>query len=63
MEEESYALEESEQHVENKDKDDDVENCAMIKATKRRGRGGKAKEGTSTEAPTANGKVKGKNKK
>ena len=61
MEEESYVLKESEQHVENKDKDDDVENCAMIQATKRRGRGGKAKEGT--EAPTANGKVKGKNKK
>jgi len=34
----------------------------MIKATERRGRGGKAKEGigTSTEAPTAKGKVKGK---
>jgi len=30
MEEESYVLKESEQHVENKDKDDDVENCAMI---------------------------------
>ena len=64
--EESYALEESEQQVEDKDEDDEIENSAMIKGTKKRAkagaRGGKGKEGTctSTEAPTAKGKEKRK---
>ena len=34
MEEGSYALEESEQQVEDKDEDADTENSAMLKATK-----------------------------
>jgi len=63
MEEESYELQESEQQVEDKDEDDDIENSATIKATKRGGRGGKANEGTSTETPTAKGNVKGENRK
>lgn len=53
--------------MENKD-EDDVENSAMIMATKKpakagtskRGRAGKAMEGTSTEAPTAMGEGKEK---
>ena len=71
MEEESYALEESEQQVKDKDEDAVTENSGMIKATKKpakagasgKARGRKAKEGTSTEAPTAKGKGKGKNRK
>ena len=35
MEEGSYALEESEQQVEDKDEDADTENSAMLKATKK----------------------------
>ena len=35
MEEESYALKESEQQVEDKDEDAVTENSAMIKATKK----------------------------
>ena len=35
MEEESYVLEEYEHQVEDKDEDDDIENSAMIKGTKK----------------------------
>ena len=71
MEEEGYALEESEQQGEDKDEDDNIENSAMIKATKKptkaeaskKGRGGKPKESISKETSKAKGKGKGKNRK
>ena len=71
VEEEGYMLEESEQQGDNKDEDDNIENSAMIKATKKpvkagtssKGRGGKPKDVASKGASTAKGKGKGKNRK
>ena len=67
IEEGGYALEETEQQVDSED--DNIENSAMIKASKKpakagaggRGKGGKAKEGVSKEATSAKGKGRGKN--
>lgn len=68
MEEEGYMLEESEQQGDDKDEDDNIENSAMIKATKKPVKAGtsskgKPKDVVSKGASTSKGKGKGKNRK